>query len=231
MNRRLRRMLSGLLLGVLSTAGAPAAVVVSLDTSTTLLDLSLFTPGATYYAAWQLTGSGQVNNTASVSAFDLGGGTGLDRDAGDPLFGIFTLGPNAASNAGVWQSSATLDLLVNPLDSFSLYSQRFVAGTAFEFLVDFTTNQLAGFPPDAFTFQLYDGELETLLYEVSLDLLAAGEPIPEPSAWSLVLLGAAGLAAQFRRRRGRPKSPCTLKGAPRYERISRTTLPCTSVSR
>ena len=177
-----------------------AATIVSVDTSTTLLDASNFTAGTTYYAAWQLTGAGASTNTATLSAFDLGGGAGINRQPGDPVDTPFTLGPNALSTAGVWQLSATLDLVVDPSDSFSLYSQQFVAGGSFAFRVDYTTDQIAGFTPDAFSFQLYDSTLSTLLYEVTLDLLPPGEPIPEPSAWALALMGLGLLLTRLTRR-------------------------------
>ena len=170
------------------------ATLISVDTSTTLLDASNFTTGVTYYATWQLAGSGTVSNTASLSAFDLGGGTGVNRQGGDPTDDAFVLGPNALSTAGVWQLAATLDLIVDTSDSYSLYTQQFVAGDSFAFSLDLTANLLAGNAPDAFTFQLYDANLETLLYEVSLDLLGERE-VPEPSALSLGFLGIGLLGA------------------------------------
>lgn len=172
-----------------------AATIVTLDSNTTLLDLSVFTPGTTYYAAWQLTGSGSVANTATLSAIVLDGGIGLSRQLTDPVDDSFTLGPDASSVQGVWQNAATLELLVVPLDALSLYTQQFVAGNSFGFRVDLTANQIAGFAPDAFTFQLYDSGLETLLYEVSLDLLPA-EEVPEPSTLLLALLGIGFVAAK-----------------------------------
>lgn len=182
---------------LLCAALAPAATIVTIDTSTTLLDASTFSNGTTYLAAWQLTGSGAVSNTATISAFLLGGGTGLDVQGGEPD-PTFTVSPSALDVAGIWQSGAVLEMLVNPSDSYSLYSQGFIAGDSFSFAVDLTSNLLAGSAPDAFSFQLYDAAVETLLYEVVLEL--SGEPVPEPSPVSLTLFGLAALGVLLRRR-------------------------------
>lgn len=187
----------------LCAAQAGAAVVVSLDTSTALLDASTYTQGTTYYSAWQLTGSGSTANTATVQAFLLGGGTGIDRQLADPVDDTYSLGPDPSRPAGIWQPSAVLSLTVNPADAFSLYTQQFVAGPTFEFEVSFTTEQLQGFAPDQFTFQLYDSGLQTLLYEVSIGLEAA-EPVPEPGTWAAGLAGVLLLLrAAFRSGTGR----------------------------
>ena len=94
--------------GALLAPLASAATINSLDTSTNLLDASTFTAGAKYYAAWQLVGSGGATNSATMSAFTLGGGSGIDRQPGDPLDTPFTLGPNAARAAGVWRPVSRL---------------------------------------------------------------------------------------------------------------------------
>jgi hypothetical protein len=166
---------------------------VSLDSSTVLLDGSTFTAGTAYFAVFQLTSSGFAPGTqASVSAFDLGTGTGVDQSLIDPVSGNFTVGPNGALPAGIWQTNGTLDLVVDPLNAYALYSQAFFAGTTFAFDFTLSTSLVAGNVPDQFAFQLYDSELSLLYYEVATD---ASVPLdaPEPGTWCMALLGVAVL--------------------------------------
>jgi hypothetical protein len=160
-----------------------SAVTIEVDTATTLLDSSNFTAGTNYFAVFQLTGNTGLSNQASLSSFNFGGGSVFARDAADPVSGTFGLGPDAASTNGIGQSSATLDLSVDPVNSYALYSQRFTAGNLLRFDVVLTSLFAAGIP-DQFAFQLYDSELTTLLYEVALDLTASA-PVPEPTTLAL----------------------------------------------
>lgn len=164
-----------------------SGVTIEVDTATTLLDSSNFTSGTNYFAAFQLTGNTGLSNQASLSSFNFGGGSVFARDAADPVSGTFGLGPDASSTSGIGQPNATLDLSVNVVNNYALYSQRFTGGNLLRFDVALTALFAAGIP-DQFAFQLYDSELTTLLYEVALDLTAA-TPVPEPT--SLVLAAAA----------------------------------------
>lgn len=171
------------------------AVTIEIDGTTSLLDSSTFTPGTSYFAVFQLTGATGLPNQASLSAFDFGSGSVFARDVSDPAFGQFILGPNPASTSGIGQTAATLDLSVDLVTSYSLYSQMFTAGERFSFDLEFTTLFVNGIP-DQFAFQLYDPGLSALLYEVAIDL-TPDTSIPEPG--TLGLTAAAVLAAITRR--------------------------------
>jgi len=162
------------------------ATTVSLDTSTTLLDSSTFTPGTTYFAVFQLTSSGTANTQAALASFDLGTGTGLNQSGGDPVSGNYLVGP-AVLASGIWQAGGTLALSVDPLNGYALYSQAFTAGSTFQFDFNLITDLLPGATPDQFAFQLYDEGISNLLYEVASD---AAVPLdaPEPGSWSLGFL-------------------------------------------
>jgi len=185
-----------LLFGLVALSiGAAAPVTIVIDASTTLLDFSLFTAGTTYYAAFQLSGSGINENTAVLSAFQFGGGGAVDRDAADPLFGLFVLAPDDSAPSGIGQPSALLNLTVNLSEPFALYTQRFVAGSEFSFDFEVSQNYTPGFPPDQFSFQLYDEALRGLLHETVFDIQPS-EPAPEPELFWLT--GVALLAVGVR---------------------------------
>ncbi|MCM3872855.1 MAG: PEP-CTERM sorting domain-containing protein [Pyrinomonadaceae bacterium] len=174
---------------------------VTLNLSTSLLDGTTFSTGTTYYAVFQLVGGGTDNNIATLSNFSFTGGSILARDLSDPTSGNFTAGPDAANVSGLGQSNSTLQLSISPGDAFSLYSQRIVAGTSFSFDFLLTNNFVAGNSFDAFTFQLYDVDLGTLLLEQQFDINGATQPVPEPAALLLFGSGLSGAAAILRRRR------------------------------
>lgn len=187
-----------LFLSLLLPALAGAATIITVDTSTTLLDSSTFTAGTPYTAAFQFTGNGITSNSATVSNIDLGGGTGETPGLGDITDPTFTVGPNGADPLGIWQANGTLTLFVGPLDASSVYTQQFTSGNQFSFAVELTGNLSDGAPPDTFTFQLYDAELSNLLYEVTVD---ATTGVPEPSTAVTLLTGAGILLALGRGRR------------------------------
>ncbi|MBY0503412.1 MAG: hypothetical protein K2X03_05875 [Bryobacteraceae bacterium] len=162
---------------------APAATL-ELDTSTTLLNSSLFSTGTTYVAAFQLNGAGNGSTLAALSLFDLGGGSGLPASPADLTAGLFSVGPLPALSAGIWQSNGMLTLNVDPLNVTALYTQAFTAGTVFRFDFLLTTNVGAGLTPDQFSFQLYDSGLSELLYDSAFDAVP-GVTVPEPGTMSL----------------------------------------------
>lgn len=188
---------------------APAATI-ELDTATTLLDSSSFTTGATYVAAFQLTAAGFANTQAALSMFQLDGGTGLPISPSDLTAGLFTVGPFPALTSGIWQSNGTLDLNVDPVNAYSLYTQSFTAGAAFRFDVLLTTTlpDLL-LTPDQFSFQLYDSNFSTLLYDTALDAIPA-QSVPEPSTFYLMLpLALSAVPRLLRRRPGNGGSRAT----------------------
>jgi hypothetical protein len=189
-----------LLICTLAAFSEARADSITINTSTVLLDSSTFTPGTTYYLAFQLTGGGTDNNSALLTNFNFGGGSAVARDMSDPLFGTFSLAANAGDPAGIGQSMASLQLLITPGDAYSLYTQQLVAGSSFSF--DFTlTNNFAFGSFDQFAFQLYDASLSTLLFEQTFDINGVVQPVPEPATAALLGVGLFGVSAYFRRRR------------------------------
>jgi len=173
---------------------------ITLNASTTLLDSTTFTAGTNYYAVFQLVGGGTDNNIAQLLNFTFTGGSVLARDLADPTSGMFGVGPAPGDVFGIGQPGATLQLSIAPGDAFSLYSQQIVAGTLLSFDFILTTNFTPGNSFDAFTFQLYDATLTTLLYEQQVNITGAPEPTPEPTTLMLLASGLFGAAAFMRRR-------------------------------
>lgn len=185
------------------------ATTISLDTSTTLLDGSTFTAGVTYYAAFQLTGSGSATSQASLSQFNLDTGTGLAQSVADPVSGNYLIGPDASLPAGIWQPGGTLLLNVDPVNAYSLYTQTFTAGGQFDLTFLLDTNLQPPATPDQFAFQLYDSSLSQMLYEVAVDAIP---PVvtPEPSTGLPVVSAVVLLLARLSRKLG----PSRRDGAP-----------------
>jgi hypothetical protein len=183
------------------TLAEARADTITITTSTVFLDASTFTPGTTYYVAFQLTGGGTDNNSVLITNFNFGGGSVLNQDPADPTFGTFVVGPNSLDPAGIGQTLASLQLTITPGDAFSLYTQQLVAGSSLSF--DFTlTNNFVSGSFDQFAFQIYDAGLSTLLFERTFDITGA-ETVPEPATVVLMGMGLFGASAYLRRRRVR----------------------------
>ncbi|MFL6231106.1 MAG: PEP-CTERM sorting domain-containing protein [Pyrinomonadaceae bacterium] len=198
---RLTMRLALLFACLVCSALAARADSVTLNTSTSLLDGTHFTAGRTYYVVFQLAGGGTDNNNAVVSNFNFGGGAMLARDPADPSFGTFAVAPNPADPTGLGQAGASLQLLIIPGDALSLFSQRLVSGSSFSFDFLLSNNFTPGNSFDSFTFQLYDADLSTLLYEQQFDITGAPQPTPEPAALLLFGSGLTGLGTMLRRHR------------------------------
>jgi hypothetical protein len=187
---------------ILAIPGSATTIYfIDLDNSTSLLDGSSFTAGTTYYTAFQLTGGDASNSSATVSGFDIGGGSAVAPSPADPVAGTYAVGPNPADPAGIFQTAGTLTLSIVPANSYSLYTQQFTAGTQLSFSVTLD-GVYAGGTPDAFSFQLYDSSLDTLLYEQDFAILnTAPASVPEPGSAGLVLAGLALVLTSYWLRR------------------------------
>jgi hypothetical protein len=178
------------------SAAAASAGIITLDTSTLLLDGSNFTTGTSYVVAFQLnSGGGTASSQAIVDLLHLSGGTGFAFGPGDITSGLFAVGTDANHALGIWQPSGSLLLLVDPGNPSAVYTQGFQAGTGFRFQYSVITSQLLAIP-DQFTFQLYDAAFSNVLYEVAVDVLDT----PEPSSIGLIGLSMAVLLRLNRRR-------------------------------
>ena len=200
-----RTVFAARILAICSIFAIPASAntiyVIELDNSTALLDSSSFTAGTTYYAAFQLTGGDASNSNAFLTGFDIGGGSVVAPSLADPVAGTYVVGPDPADAGGIFQNSGTLLLTVVPSDSYSLYTQQFTAGSQFSFTASLDGVFLGG-TPDAFSFQLYDSSLSTLLYEQDISILDSGtSAVPEPGSARLSLGGIALVLAICWRRR------------------------------
>lgn len=186
------------LLACLLTPSAAGSIItfVTIEQTITLLDSTQFTTGTTYYAAWAMSAGDASDSQAVVSAVLIPGGIIIPLDMTEFSAGNFTLGPNPAASAGIFQPSGTLNLQVTGLDSFSAFTQRFTAGTSLQFMV-VTSGTFNGGIPDSFAFQLYDSTLSTLLYEQTIairDTTSTG--VPEPSTF-FATLGLLALGAKL----------------------------------
>jgi hypothetical protein len=152
------------------------------------------------------TGTGDGNNTATMSSFNFGGGS--------------QSGTAITTGGATGSLSSTVSLIDTSF--FNNFQQTFTAGTALTFMVDLTTNVDAGGTPDAFTFSILDnggnnvptsdtvgGSLLTVNIDsatpnnsaftgtgnyVGLDARVASVQTPEPGTLLLSSLGFAALA-------------------------------------
>jgi hypothetical protein len=199
------RMLQIIALTVLlATLTAAAASAQSFDVTLNTSPLS----GTQTLAFGFTDGDGLGNNSATLTAFNFGGGgaLGSPTDFGTGISGDLTSG-----------------IALNDSDFSSLFTQQFTAGSSLSFLLNITDN-FAGGTPDAFAMYVCDASLTTcysddmasgamLVLNLSGGPLAPGNfilngasdqdlsapvvtvpSVPEPST---LLLWATGLAALF----------------------------------
>jgi hypothetical protein len=98
---------------------------------------------------------------------------------------------------GVFQSHGALNMAPSATNTDIVYTQQFLAGQLFQFTVTLD-GDYPGAPatPDAFTFQLYDAGLDTLLYEQVLAVTSQDKTLtPEPRSLANCLLGLTAMAA------------------------------------
>jgi hypothetical protein len=207
-----------LLVALLASAGpAWADVIFTVNVNTTPL------VGGPFAVAFQLndgSGSGDANNTATISNFTFGGGSA----SGCPA--------NCTTTGG---ASGDMTGTVTLTDSsfFNSFAEQFTAGTSLSFQVDLTTNLDAGGTPDAFAFSILDNGVsiptldplgaDTLLSvdidaanpailtyatdpsrtNISLEAPVIGTPpssVPAPGTLLLIITGLAGAVGIGRRR-------------------------------
>lgn len=176
--------------------------------------------GDPFWLFFQFTdgsGTGDANNSATISGLNLGGGTLL---------------PDISSDGGIAGDPVT-GLTMTDSSFFNFYSQAFQPGAALTFQLSMTTNLSApGAAPDLFGFSILDAlfapiptldpTFADLLLSVTLDspnpsvasygsdpartdsIVNAPDvrPVPEPGTLTLLVIGAATALAGRRHRRG-----------------------------
>jgi hypothetical protein len=182
------------------TAVEARADSIVINSSTVLLNSTNFT-GGPYVAVFQLVGGGTDNNIAQLSNFNFGGGVVFPFDPLGGSSGLFAFGPDPSDLDGIGQSFGTLQLQIASGNASALFMQMINPGTLFSFDFSLTNNFTPGNSFDAFTFQLYDSDLTTLLYEQQFDITGAPQSTPEPAALFLLGSGLSVLAGALRRRR------------------------------
>jgi hypothetical protein len=170
-------------------ANADIMVTASFDTSSLIAN-----PVGPFSSAFILTdgsGVGDGNNTATLSGFAFGGGSG---------------GPVMLTMGG---ASGDLGSSVILMDTsfFNLLSSSFTPGSTLSFLLTLTTNVDSGFTPDQFSFVLLQADGSTVattdptgansLLTVNIDSAAPSigkfevAEVPEPPTLFVVLAGLA----------------------------------------
>jgi len=211
---------------MLATAGVAHANIIY----TVNLDTNAINGVPGYALAFQLndgSGTGDNNNSVTLSNFSFGGGS-----AGGCPANCTTTGGASGDIA----SAVTL----SDSDFFNSFAERFTPGTGLSFKMDLTTNLDAGGTPDAFGFSILDSTgtplptldtsgADTLLsfnidsenptltsfatvaesqVTLSAPTFALAPPTPAPEPDSLLLMGA-GLAALAGARRRMKSSGVT----------------------
>jgi hypothetical protein len=135
---RLITVAAALFIGGTSDARADIIDTVTVDTST-LLSI----PGSEiFFVLTDGSGTGDANNTATLSSFGFGGGSAGTLDLPSTTGGV---SGDITSTASITDSAFT-----------NVLAQFFTAGSAISFNLDLTTNVDAGPTPDQFSFAIFD---------------------------------------------------------------------------
>jgi len=143
-----------LVLAFVGSAGvARADLIFTATLNTAPLSTAPGSSAAPFAVAFQLTdgaGTGDNNNTATLSNFTFGGGSAAGC-------------PGNCTTTGGASGDATSTITLHDNTFFNSFAERFTAGSSLSFQVHLTTNLDAGGTPDTFAFSILD---------------ASGTPIP-----------------------------------------------------
>jgi hypothetical protein len=164
--------MAGLCLGVNSGLSQAVSFIVTIDTTELAMQK---TPPAPFALEFQFNdGNGTVNNTATLSNFNLGAGGAV---VGTPTYNC-TSGSGAASCSGVSGDLFGTVTLRDSDDFFNEFIQEFTpsATDPLSFQLDLTTNVELGMP-DAFSLAIFDSSgtgIPTSFFDVfvQIDLTA-----------------------------------------------------------
>ena len=200
----------------LLAAAAWALAIPTSGRADSVADVTVNTSGltGTFQIEFQLldgNGTGDGNNTATLSGFNFGGGA----SSGTP-----TLNGNASGDL-----STTVTLTDTTF--FNTFQQSFTAGSALSFVLDLTTNVDTGGVPDEFSFFILDSSGNNITTAdpggssviadinsttptvttfsgtgafAGLSVTETSATVPEPGTLLLIASGLAGLVAFGRRK-------------------------------
>ena len=200
------------LAALLFTLGAPTSFASGISVNVSIDTSGLPTsPGSKiFFIFTDGSGTGDANNTATLTAFALGGGTVGAVDFANTFGG----------------ATGDMSSTVSLTDSFftNVFAETFSAGSSLSFLLNLTTNLDAGGTPDQFSIAIADPSgifISTSdptgfnnLLVINLDsaspststyssLVTASSPgpiiTPEPATIFLMTAGLAAIALRFRR--------------------------------